>query len=117
LLILARCSLDAAALTNRRGQVDRAGAGLHTTIRAVVANLIHQGTRSVIKVVRYGLNIQCYPDAYAVELCEKVIARQREHPREPRRPFWTELHATLTITLDKKLLSPPLKAFLQLPRF
>ncbi len=26
-----------------------------------MANLIHQDTRSVIKVVRYGLNIQCYP--------------------------------------------------------
>jgi len=52
-----------------------------------VANLIHQDTRSVIKVVRYGLNIQCYPDAHAVELVEKQIARQREHPREPKSPF------------------------------
>ncbi len=55
-----------------------------------VANLIHQDTRSVIKVVRYGLNIQCYPDAHVVELVEKQIARQRDHPREPKPPFWAE---------------------------
>jgi hypothetical protein len=40
--------------------------------------------------VRYGLNIQCYPDAHAVELVEKQIAQQREHPRVPRRLFWAE---------------------------
>ncbi len=28
----------------------------------------------MIKVVRYGLNIQCYPDTHAVELVEKQIA-------------------------------------------
>lgn len=55
-----------------------------------VANLIHQDTRSVIKVVRYGLNIQCYPNAYAVELVEKQIAQRRERPRVPRRLFWAE---------------------------
>ncbi len=55
-----------------------------------VAGLIHQDRRSVIKVVRYGLNIQCYPDAHAVELVEKQIARQREHPHEPKPPFWAE---------------------------
>lgn len=55
-----------------------------------VANLIHQDSRSVIKVVRYGLNIQCYPNAHAVELVEKQLARQKEHPREPKRPFWAE---------------------------
>jgi hypothetical protein len=31
--------------------------------------------RSVIKVVRYDLNIQCYPDAHAMELVGKQIAR------------------------------------------
>lgn len=55
-----------------------------------VVGLIYQDTRSVIKVVRYGLNIQCYPDAHAVELCEKQIARQREHLYEPKPPFWAE---------------------------
>ncbi len=55
-----------------------------------VAGLIHNDTRSVIKVVRYGLTIQWYPDAHAVELVEKQIARQREHPREPRTPVWAE---------------------------
>ena len=42
------------------------------------ANLIHQDTRVVIKVVRYGLNIACFPDEHAVELVERQIARQRE---------------------------------------
>jgi hypothetical protein len=42
------------------------------------ANLIHQDSRSVIKVVRYGLNIACFPDEHAVELVERQIARQRE---------------------------------------
>jgi hypothetical protein len=32
----------------------------------------------VIKVVRYGFNIACFPDEHAVELVEKQIARQRE---------------------------------------
>jgi hypothetical protein len=40
------------------------------------ANLIHQDSRSVSKVVRYGLNILCLPDEHAVELVEKQIARQ-----------------------------------------
>lgn len=35
---------------------------------------MHQDRRSVIKVVRDGLNIQGYPDAHAVELVEKQIA-------------------------------------------
>jgi len=43
-----------------------------------VANLIHQDTQSVIKVVRYGLNIQSWSNAHAVELVEQQIARQRE---------------------------------------
>jgi len=40
------------------------------------ANLIHRDSRSVIKVVRFGLNILCLPDEHAVELVEKQIARQ-----------------------------------------
>jgi hypothetical protein len=43
-----------------------------------VAGLMYQDSRSVIKVVRYGLNIQCFPDEHAVELVEKQIAKQRE---------------------------------------
>jgi len=46
------------------------------------ADPMHQDSRSVIKVVRYGLNISCFPDEHAVELVEKQIARQRE--REQR---------------------------------
>ena len=40
------------------------------------ANLIHNDTRAVIKVVRYGLTIACFPDARTVELVERQIARQ-----------------------------------------
>jgi hypothetical protein len=41
-----------------------------------VANLIHRDSRAVIKVVRYGLNIQCFPDEHAVKLVEKQIVQQ-----------------------------------------
>ena len=41
-----------------------------------VANLMHQDSRSVIKVVRYGLNILCLPNEHAVELGEQQIAKQ-----------------------------------------
>ena len=49
-----------------------------------VVNLIHQDSRSVIKVVRYGLNIACFPDEHAVELVERQIAKQekRRNPEE-----------------------------------
>jgi len=30
----------------------------------------------------YGLNIQCFPDEYAVELVERQIARQRQRREE-----------------------------------
>ena len=41
-----------------------------------IADLIHKDTRAVIKVVRYGLTIACFPDARTVELGERQIARQ-----------------------------------------
>jgi hypothetical protein len=41
-----------------------------------IANLMHQDSKAVIKVVRYGLNLLCLPDAHAVELVEKQIAQQ-----------------------------------------
>ena len=41
------------------------------------ANLIHRDTRAVIKVTRYGLNIQCFPEEYTVELVERQIAREK----------------------------------------
>ena len=43
----------------------------------VIANLMHQDSHAVIKVVRYGLNLQCFADAHAVELVEKQIAQQK----------------------------------------
>jgi hypothetical protein len=43
-----------------------------------VANLIHKDSRSVIKVVRYGIPIACFPDEKTVKLVERQIERQRE---------------------------------------
>jgi hypothetical protein len=48
-----------------------------------VAGLIHKDTKAVIKVVRYGLNIACFPDAHAVELVERQIARDKQDPPTP----------------------------------
>jgi hypothetical protein len=47
-----------------------------------VANLIHQDSCSVIKVVRYGLNLACFPDEHAVELVEKQIAKQEDESKK-----------------------------------
>jgi hypothetical protein len=41
-----------------------------------VVGLIHPNTHLVIKVVSYGLNIDCFPDDHAVALVERHIARQ-----------------------------------------
>jgi hypothetical protein len=37
---------------------------------------MHQESHAVIRVVRYGLNLLCLPDAHAVELVEKQLAQQ-----------------------------------------
>ena len=42
------------------------------------ANLIHRDSNAVIKVVRYGLNLACFPDEHTVELCERHIAQQQK---------------------------------------
>jgi len=42
-----------------------------------VAGLMHKDSHSVIKVVRFGLNIACFPNEHAVELVERQIARQQ----------------------------------------
>jgi hypothetical protein len=42
-----------------------------------VVSLIHKDSCSVIKAVRYGLNITCFPDEHTVKLVEQQIARQR----------------------------------------
>ena len=47
-----------------------------------IAILIHRDSRSVIKVVRYGLNIACFPDEHAVELVERQIAKQQQRREE-----------------------------------
>ncbi len=46
-----------------------------------IANLMHQDSMAVIKVVRYGINILCLPNEHAVELVERQIARKKQ-PRE-----------------------------------
>ena len=46
--------------------------------------------RPVIKAVRYGITFLALPSEEAVELVERVIAKQREHSDEPKRPFWAE---------------------------
>jgi hypothetical protein len=51
-----------------------------------IANLIHRDTRAVIKVVRYGLNIQCWPDKHAVELVERQIAQQKRRRENEESP-------------------------------
>lgn len=51
-----------------------------------VAGLMHQDSRSVIKVVRYGLNIACFPDEHAVELVEKQIAQKKKRRMEEELP-------------------------------
>ena len=51
-----------------------------------IANLIHKDARAVIKVVRYGLNIACFPDEHTVQFVEQQIARQQTRdPVEHRR--------------------------------
>jgi hypothetical protein len=42
------------------------------------ANLMHMDSNAVIKVVRFGLNLACFPDEHAVELCERQIAQQQK---------------------------------------
>jgi hypothetical protein len=42
-----------------------------------VAGLMHKDSHSVIKVVRFGLNIACFPNEHAVELVERQITRQQ----------------------------------------
>ena len=42
-----------------------------------VANLIHRDTKSVIKVVRYGLKLACFPDEKTVERLEGYIAKKK----------------------------------------
>ena len=43
-----------------------------------VANLIHNDSRAVIKVVHNGINLACFPDEKTVERVERQIAKQQE---------------------------------------
>ncbi|HYT44566.1 MAG TPA: hypothetical protein VEP90_19705 [Methylomirabilota bacterium] len=43
-----------------------------------VANLIHNDSRAVIKVVHNGIILSCFPDEKTVELVERQIAKQQE---------------------------------------
>jgi hypothetical protein len=44
-------------------------------------------TKPVVKAVRYGLTFLALPDEHAVELCERMVAKQ---PPEPPLPFWAK---------------------------
>lgn len=46
-----------------------------------VAKLIDQDSRSVLKVVRYGITLACFPDKKTVQRVEKQLARQQEEQR------------------------------------
>ncbi len=53
------------------------------------ANLIHMDSNAVIKIVRYGLNLACFPDEHTIELCERQIAQQQKRERE-QEERWNE---------------------------
>jgi hypothetical protein len=46
--------------------------------------------RPVIKAVRYGITFLVLPSEAAVELVERVSAKQRDHPYGPEPPIWAE---------------------------
>jgi len=43
-----------------------------------IAILIHQDTRSVIKVVRYGIKLACFLDVETVRRVERYLEKQRK---------------------------------------
>ena len=51
-----------------------------------LAGLIHQDSKAVIKVVRYGLTIACFPDEQTVKRVEQQIAREWPHRQLFTRP-------------------------------
>jgi hypothetical protein len=53
-----------------------------------IANLMHQESQAVIKVVRWGHTFLALPDAHTVELVERQIAREQARPEQERCPFW-----------------------------
>ncbi len=46
------------------------------------ANLMHVDSKAVIKVVRYGLNLACFPDEHTVALCERQLTQQQKRVLE-----------------------------------
>jgi hypothetical protein len=70
-----------------------------------VANLIHQDSRSVIKVVRYGINIACFPDEHAVDLVERQIARQQDRAPDEHRKLVCDLSQFSSSCLTHNLSS------------
>jgi hypothetical protein len=51
------------------------------------ANLLHMDSNAVIKVVRYGLNLACFPDEHTVALCERQLAQQQKRLLEEE-AYW-----------------------------
>lgn len=62
------------------------------------ANLIHLDSKAVIKVMRYGLNLACFPDEYTVELCERQIVKQKQPHERTTEDF--ELETTFIDEAD-----------------
>ena len=53
------------------------------------ANLIHMDSNAVIKVVKFGLNLACFPDEHTVALCERQLAQQQKRTLE-QEARWNE---------------------------
>jgi len=47
-----------------------------------LAGLIHKDTRSVIKVVRYGITLASFPDKETVDRVERYLAKQGYYQRD-----------------------------------
>ena len=55
------------------------------------ANLIHIDSKAVIKVVRYGLNLACFPDEHTVELCERQLTKHKQSQERITEDFEPEI--------------------------
>ncbi len=51
-----------------------------------LAHLIHKDSKAVLKVMRYGLTIACFPDEQTVKRVEQQIAREWPHNQLFTRP-------------------------------
>ncbi|HYT44379.1 MAG TPA: hypothetical protein VEP90_18770 [Methylomirabilota bacterium] len=66
---------------NGRGSWIEAFQAYNEDYALYAVNLIHIDSKAVIKVVRYGINLACFPDEKTVQLVERQIAKQQEEDR------------------------------------